>query len=70
MVTKNRMATEEPTIASIGTKEAHKELNKLVSMEDRFKAFQVISNHGDLAYINKLGKLLVTISDIMEKEDI
>jgi len=39
---------------------------KMVSVECPFKAFQVISQNADIKYIKKLGKLLTTVSEVME----
>lgn len=39
---------------------------RIVSMEDPFKAFQVISQHADIEYVGKLGKLLTNVADVMK----
>lgn len=41
---------------------------KMVDMENPFKAFQTISQHGDLVYCRKLGKALLSLAESMELE--
>jgi hypothetical protein len=43
------------------------ELRRIVSMENPFKAFQVILQNADEDYIKKLGGLLGNVTEVMKK---
>jgi len=56
-------ATSEPN-ESIEKDETNRK--KMVSVECPFKAFQVISQHAELDFIKKLGKLLTNVAEVMD----
>lgn len=43
-----------------------KDRRRIISMEDPYKAFQVISQNADINYVSKLGKLLTNVADVMK----
>lgn len=42
------------------------EHRRIVSMEDPFKAFQVISQNANLDFVSKLGRLLNNVAEVMK----
>lgn len=62
---------EQPVVAQIESEETPiedllpKSLNKMVSLDDPLRAFQVILTHADVEFIGKLGRLLSYIPHVM-----
>jgi hypothetical protein len=63
----NDQAQSPVVVAVAPSDETKRHLSKVVNMECAFEGYKVITRHGNLDYVTKLGKLLSNVSDIMGK---